>query len=202
MGKPIIAIDADDTLFDENNAVRLFHNEAYGTNHTERDYSQDGEFWFYWELMWGTERAESEKRYEAFVQWKLQHHLSPLPGALKTLKVLKQEYDLVVVTMRGERTVSITHEALAKYFPGLFDDVHFVPLWGNTDETTKAMICSEIGASYLIDDSFEHCKLAAEAGVKGLLFGDYGWNRRPTVQAHMTRLSNWTAVREYFDGKS
>ena len=38
MTKKIIAVDADDTLFDENTAVRLYMNHHYGFNHTEADY--------------------------------------------------------------------------------------------------------------------------------------------------------------------
>lgn len=201
MVKPIIAVDADETLFDENNAVRLFHNEKYGTNHTAEDYLVEGEFWFYWEAMWGTERAESERRYEEFIQYKLTHHLPALPGALAALQELKKKYELVVVTMRDERSVVITHDALTKQFPEVFQDVHFVPLWGGKPDATKAEICTAIGAEYLIDDSFGHCQLAAQAGIKALLFGDYGWNRTVTLSLGVTRAKDWPAVLEYFDGQ-
>jgi uncharacterized HAD superfamily protein len=200
--KQIIAVDADDTLFDENTAVRLFHNARYGTSHTEEDYLTASKFGWFWKPIWGTDQAETEKRYEEFVQHKLVHGLEPIKHAADTLNALKKRYDLVIVTARDQRGVVMTHQALSEHYPGLFDDVHFVPLWGGGDrKATKAQICNEIGASYLIDDAFEHCLLAAESGVEALLFGHYGWNRTQQAVPNMTRVKNWQEVKEYFDGR-
>ena len=199
MSKKIIAIDADDTLFDENTAVRLFHNQEYGTAHTAEDYQVPGEFHSYFATVWGVDQAEADRRYEEFVQWKLEHVLPPQPGALEVLRSLQSRYDFVVVTMRDEQSVAITHESLVKHYPDIFKDVHFVPLWGGTDTATKAKICNEIGAEYLIDDGFHHCELAAEAGIQGLLFGEYGWSSDMVLKPGMSRVKDWGAVREYFD---
>jgi 5'(3')-deoxyribonucleotidase len=198
----IIAVDADDTLFDENTAMRLFHNARYGTSHTQEDYLAAGEFGWFWKPIWKTDQAETEKRYEEFVQHKLVHNLEPIKDAGQVLALLRKKYDLVIVTSRGERSKKMTHEALHEHYPGLFSDVHFVPLWGGDKAATKAQICNDIGASYLIDDSFEHCKLAAESGLEALLFGHYGWNRTQKVTSRMTRTKNWQEVLEYFDGRS
>ena len=51
-----------------------------------------------------------------------------------------------------------------------------------------------IGASYLIDDSFGHCELAAEVGIKAILFGNYGWNRQQTLIDGIVRCKDWDAV--------
>jgi hypothetical protein len=117
------------------------------------------------------------------------------------VQVLKKKYDLVIVTARDKRGVAITHQALDEYYPNLFKDVHFVPLWGGGKKATKAQICDEIGASYLIDDSFEHCSLAAEAGIEALLFGHYGWNHYQRLTSGMRRVKDWRAVSEYFNGR-
>lgn len=199
--KAVIAVDADDVLFDENNAIRLFHNERFGTNHQPADYSVDGEWGFFWEPIWQTERAETIRRYEEFIEYKLSNNLPPLPGALKVLLQLKDNFELVVVTARDERSVRMTHDALSEHYPQIFKGVHFVPLWGGGAGATKAVICSEIGASYLIDDSFENCALAAEAGVTALLFGGYGWNRSKPLSAGIVRLNSWPEVKKYFDGR-
>ncbi len=201
MKRPIIAVDADDTLFDENEAVRLFHNRTYGTTHTAEDYRIEGEFHDYFESVWKTDAEEAGRRYENFIAWKLANNLPPLPGASTTLKFLKQTYELVVVTMRDERSVAMTHQALSEHYSDIFSDVHFVGLWGAGDKVTKAMICQEIGAGYLIDDGFHHCELAAASGVEGLLFGEYGWSRTKQLRPHMTRVKNWAAVRKYFDAR-
>jgi 5'(3')-deoxyribonucleotidase len=181
-------------LFDENNAIRLYMNDTYGFKHTEADYLVTGPFENYWERIWQLDPEQAQKRYEAFVVSSYKENLEPMKDALDTLKNLRKRYDLVIVTSRDHRTVEWTHNALSKHYPNIFDDVHFVPLWGNGEKVTKAKICVEIGASYLLDDNYEHCKLAAETGIEAILFGDYGWNRNQALVKGMVRCKNWQAV--------
>jgi FMN phosphatase YigB (HAD superfamily) len=201
MSKPIIAVDADDTLFDENTAVRLFHNAKYGTSHTADDYLRPGAFDTFWEHIWNTDKPETIRRYEEFIDYKLEHPIPPLPGALEAVQKLKQQYELVIVTSRDQRAVDMTHRALLEHYPNVFQDVHFVSLWGKGEKATKATICEEIGAAYLIDDSYEHCLLVAEAGIRAIVFGRYGWNRTQALGPGMVRAENWQAVLEYFDAR-
>ena len=63
---------------------------------------------------------------------------------------------------------------------------------------TKAEICAEIGADYLVDDQPKHCLAAAKAGIKTILFGDYKWNRDTKLMPNMVRAKNWQEVLEYF----
>ncbi len=203
MPKEIIAIDADDTILDESAAIIRFHNEKYGTHTVPADYLTPGKYGAYWGLLWGTDDAEADRRYEEYiVAEKIKQTLLPLPGAIEVLQRLKQRYELVIITARGHRVVEITHKNLEEHYPGIFKDVHFVPLWGDGEEVTKAEISQEIGAKYLIDDCFEHCVLAAEAGVEGLVYGVYGWNNTQELQPHMTRVKDWTEVEAYFDARS
>lgn len=199
MPKQIIAVDFDDTIFDEDTAVRLFHNERYGTRHTTEDYLAPGEYGTFWMHIWNTDKTETLRRYEEFLIHKFKHGLPPLSGAIEVLESLKQRYELVIITSRDKRGVSITHEALNKYYPSIFKDVHFVPLWDTGKKATKAQISQSVGAEYLIDDSFEHCLLAAEAGIEALVYGVYGWNQTQELQPHMTRVKNWMEVKEFFD---
>jgi FMN phosphatase YigB (HAD superfamily) len=201
MAKPIIAVDADDTLFDENNAVRLFHNAKYGTAHTLEDYREQGEFYSFWEHIWNTDIPETDRRYLEFVEWKLANNLPPLPGALEALKHLKKSHDLVVITARNQAAVRITYDGLAEHFSELFSNVYFVPQLGEDKLVDKAKVCVDIGAAYLIDDGYMHCKLAVEAGVKALLFGNYGWNQHQELLPGMDRVKDWAAVKDYFDAK-
>lgn len=199
MRNNLIAVDADDTIFDENTAVRLFHNDRYSTKHTEEDYLAPGVYGTFWTHIWNTDEDETIRRYEEFIKHKLKYNLSPLPGALEVLQRLKKTHELVVVTSRDKRSIDMTHEALERHYSEIFKDVHFVPLWGEGKKATKALICNEIGAQYLIDDSYEHCKLAAESGVQALLFGAYGWNSAQELPTDIVRVQNWSAVAEYFN---
>lgn len=201
MKKPIIAVDADDTLFDENNAIRLFHNHKYGTSHTEEDYLVPGEFGAFWKHLWNTDEPETIRRHAEFTEYKLVHNLPPLEQALGVLQNLKTRYELVVVTARDKRSTLMTHDSLEAHYPDIFSDVLFAPTWQDKSEVSKATMCNYIGAAYLIDDAFHHCQLAAEIGVTALLFGNYGWNRYPELTANIIRVKDWAAVREYFDGR-
>ena len=202
MSKPVIAVDADDTIFDENNAVRLYMNERYGFRHSLEDYEVAGPYMNYFADIWQVSAEEATARYEAFeVAYKTELKLKPFKHAAEVLKELKSTYDLVVLTSRNQHLVAGTHGSLAEHYPDIFKDVHFKPLWGGDRKATKAEICLEIGAGYLIDDCFEHCELAAEAGVEALLFGEYGWNRTQKLPPCMTRVKDWAAVKDYFDGR-
>ena len=194
MIKQIIAIDADDTIFDENTAVRLYMNQHNGFNHTETDYLAEGPFDNYWERIWNVNPDRMTMMYEEFCHSSYKQNLRPIDGAISALKKLQEKYELVVVTSRGGSVAEITHKSLAAHYPNIFKDVHFVPLWGGEQKATKALICKDIGATHLIDDSFEHCKLAADASVKALLFGNYGWNRYQELPANVVRTKNWENV--------
>lgn len=194
MIKKILAVDADDTLFDENTAVRLFMNDTYGFKHTAEDYSVEGPFNNYWERIWNKSPEETNDMYEKFVVSTYKEKLKPIDGALRILQELKKTYELVIITARDQRGVTMTHDSLALHYPDIFNDVHFVPLWGGNEKATKASICNEIGASCLIDDSFGHCELAAEAGVQAILYGNYGWNRQQALTNGIVRCKDWDAV--------
>ena len=202
MPKEIIAVDADDTIFDEDTAVRLFHNEKYGTRHTPEDYLLPGKYGSFWKHIWDTDKTETLRRYEEFLVYKFGHSLMPLTGAIEVLKELKRHYELVIITSRDERGIAMTHKDLGEHYPGIFKDVHFVPLWSTGKKATKAQISQAIGAKYLIDDSFEHCILAAEAGIEALVFGVYGWNQTQNLQPHMNRVRNWAEVKKFFNERS
>ncbi len=194
MTKKIIAVDADDTIFDENTAIRLFINKTYGFNHNEADYLVEGPFNNYWEDIWKVGPEKMHEMYEKFVTSDDKKNLKPIADAIETLHQLKDQYTLVVVTSRDGRAVELTHESLSSHYPDIFSDVYFTPLWGNGEKVTKAKICDEIGASYLIDDNFEHCKLAADTNVEALLFGNYGWNRYQELPPKITRCKSWEDV--------
>lgn len=199
MGKSIIAIDIDDVLGSQNEAMRLFINDQYGLTHTPEDYDIEAEYWGYWETVWGVDDDEGEKRWRAFMDNGGIENMQRHPEMLDILCKLEKRYDLVVVTARQNEFADRTRAWLKQNFAYIFKDIHFVPVFHGERRKTKAMICEEIGAKFLIDDNFEHCALAAEAGLQTLLFGDFGWNRNKELKPGMTRVRDWPAVLEYFE---
>lgn len=194
-----IAIDIDDVLGNQNENIRLFVNEHYGLNLKPEDYEIEGEYWGYWEKVWGVDEAEGERRVNAYLNSKHLNKQLLLPGALEVIRRLEKKFELCIVTARHDSFIEATHEWLEAHLPKVFKGVHFVPVWGGSRSSTKAQICVEIGASYLIDDNLEHCTLAADEGIQALLFGDYGWNRRKSLPKGIIRVKDWPAVAEYFN---
>ncbi|HEY1064317.1 MAG TPA: hypothetical protein VGE30_03425 [Candidatus Saccharimonadales bacterium] len=199
--KEIVAIDADDVLFDENEHMRIFQNQQYGVEHSTADYLVDGEYWGYWERIWGVSDEEGNQRFTAYVEYKMRHHSEPIPGALEELERRKDDYHFVLNTARPGDAFEVTKEALARFYPGIFADVHFIALWGSPQKVTKAEVCLAIGARHLIDDGFEHTSLAADAGIDAMLYGDLGWNRWQPLRLGMTRVRNWRDVGAHLDAQ-
>lgn len=196
--RKIIAVDIDDVLASFNEAMRLFINKHYGLNHSKADYDKKGKYWRYWETIWGVSDIEGLKRHKAFIKSKAIRRLKLHDGAIDVIKRLEKSYKLVIITARNDEHLEDTHHWLEKHFPGVFDQVLFAKVWERNMVVTKATICQEIGASYLLDDNAEHCNLAAEAGIQALMFGDYGWNRAEKLHKNVIRLKDWHAVAEYF----
>lgn len=198
MAKKIIAIDIDDVLAAENEGMRLFINEKFGQKHTPEDYQREGEFWSYWEGVWQVGKEKGKEWNEAYHNSGAKLTLQVLDGAIPAVTKLSKEYKLIIVTSRDDRSIEITHQWLDRHFPGVFDGVEFVHVWSGNHKATKAIVCKAIRASYLIDDNLEHCTLSAEAGLKSLLFGNYGWNQAVVLPEGVTRVADWKAVLEYF----
>jgi uncharacterized HAD superfamily protein len=197
-----IAVDLDDVLGNEKEAVRLFINERFGFNHTPEDYLVDGEYWGYWESVWGQDTEKGEEMHQAYIDAGAKGRHEPVTGAFEAIEKLKRKFNLIIITSRGDKHVQITKVWLQNHFPDVFKRVEFIPLWGERKVITKAYIAKQLGAEFLIDDNYEHCEQAVEAGLETILFGTYGWNRRYRhLPSGMTRCDNWAEVLEYFDGK-
>lgn len=196
-----IAVDIDDVLAIENEAVRRFANERYGHTHSSDDYLVPGSYWGYWEVIQGVEGGEGARRYDEYLRSGAKASLEVMPDAIEVLTHLKKRYKLVIVTAREAHLEEITREWLSRHFPQLFHDIAFVAVWTGSTKGSKADICRELGAEYLIDDNPGHLDLATDAGIEGLLFGMYGWSREVPADAPYVRVPDWSAVKEYFDGR-
>jgi uncharacterized HAD superfamily protein len=196
-----IAIDIDDVLSSEVEAMRLFINERFGLSLKKEDYRIPGPYWGYWESVWGVANVQADEWYQAYLDENVKANHQLHDGANEAIAWLKQHYRLAVVTSREDSMIDTTHAWLEKHFPKTFDHVEFVRLWSEDRKVTKAEICQHIGATYLIDDSIEHCNLAYEAGIGALLFGDYGWHKEVQIADGIVRVRDWSQVKEYFRGK-
>jgi 5'(3')-deoxyribonucleotidase len=194
MSRPIIIVDIDEVLARHNFALAKWHNDSFGTSHTEHTYVTDE-----WSRVWGTSPEETERRAASYQTHDVFVTLPVMSGAHDALAKLSVVHDLVVVTVRRRHVVDATHIWLDQHFPGIFKDVRFIHLWDEGAKTTKAEIAAELGASYLIDDSLKHCTLAAAEGIEAFLFGDYTWNKAEVLPPGVRRVKNWQEIAEHFN---
>lgn len=202
MSKPTIVIDIDDVLSETNEAMRLHVNDHFGTNHQAEHFEVPGPYFGYWERVWRVSDEEANQRYQSFTSMGMRRRLAVTPGAIEGIQKLKKHFKLVIVTSREQSSAEDTHHWLDRHFPNTFHGVTFMPnSYYSPDSHSKADICKELGAEYLLDDAFEHCEKAAQEGIECLLFGKYGWNQHQELPPHITRVHDWSEVLEYFDEK-
>lgn len=201
--RKVVAVDIDDVLFDEHQSMRLFINKNYGLQHTTEHYDIEGPYWGYWQKVWGVDEEESKRRYITYVESGAKTKPTLVPGAIEAVNELKRRYELAVITSRYDPDVVNTTPAwLEEHFPQIFKRVEFVIDWGTDRKMSKGIIAEKIGASYLVDDSYLHCQSAAEQGIQGILFGDYGYSRQYRGEHPLiTRAYNWKEVVGFLNGK-
>jgi len=197
-----IAFDIDDVLATNAKEFIEFSNKRWGTKLTPDDYTE------HWAEMWGIDYEETNKRREVILKEKLFTSYSFFDEARAILKELKKHYRLVIVSSRSNEVHKETLEWLDGEFKSIFSEIHFAKIWDDPKlhvlkklKMTKAEICKEIGADYLVDDQPKHCIAAADAGIKSVLFGDYGWNKHTKLSKNMVRIKKWQDLLVYFNNE-
>lgn len=111
-------------------------------------------------------------------------NIKPIPHAFETLQMLKQEYDLHIVTSRQFAIQDTTLEWIEQHYPGLFSAVHFGNHYSKEGKVrSKPEMCRDIGAVLLIDDSLQYAMHCYKADIPVILFGDYAWNQMGSICA-------------------
>jgi 5'(3')-deoxyribonucleotidase len=173
MQKLRIAIDIDEVLVPFMATFVKHHNQRYSSTYVVDDfYTLD------WQQIWGGTREEAIAKDKIFHAEKLMRQVAPLAGAKAGLDVLREYFDLVVVTSRRDELKETTIEWLDEHFPNYFEEIAFCNHWITTGESiTKSDMCSRLGAVALIDDNADYILECVEKGIFGVLFGEYAWNQ-------------------------
>lgn len=202
--KKTIAVDIDDVLSASAEAFIAFSNKQWGHTLSVDDYLEE------WAVVWQVDLDEAARRSDLIHTYGdviiASHRV--FDNAYQVLKKLSLRFNLIIVTSRRKVMQPATEEWINQYFPNIFSAIHYAGIWDSEKhisemvKATKADLCLELGADYLIDDQPKHCIAAAEAGIQSILFGDYKWNRYDVVPSRVTRIHSWAEVEEYFDAKS
>ncbi len=194
-----IVIDIDDVLADHARAFADYSNEKFGMNITPEDYQEE------WMHVWKTDLDETIKRAKEYHESDHLTLCATIEGAQDTLKELQKNFKLVALTSRRNSIKTLTDEWLNKHYSDIFDDVVFAGFFDTiTQESvhkTKGELAKNIGAHYIIDDQPKHILSAVELGMKGILFGNYKWNKFDILPKDAIRANNWQEVLQYFESQ-
>ena len=197
MNKLIIAVDIDEVLAASAESFIAYTNDQWGMDLTIDDYHE------HWAEVWKVDHAEllrRAKQYNSSGVLESQRHFEEAEAVLTELA---QAYKLVIATARRRELSGPTEKWLEDHYGGIFSEIHYAGIWDTNHEDaahfTKAALCQEIGADYLIDDQLKHCGSAAESGISAILFGNYTWNQAEVLHPNINRCSNWHEVLEYFN---
>ncbi len=203
--KQIIAIDIDDVVCYTIGAIIQTINERTDANIGDDHFKHPGPYWGYYEELFKRLGMEGVLTYDnviADVEINSQG-IAPIEGARKAIKRLSEKYEVYFITARDKSREEVTKEWIEKHF-GIGED--YVHIIGNrfSDSKdgkiyTKGEVCERIGATWLIDDSPEHCLSALDYGVNVVLFGEYGWHHG--APEHLNRCRSWEEVMDFFDGR-
>ncbi|KAF8935461.1 hypothetical protein EDD21DRAFT_365258 [Dissophora ornata] len=204
--RKVIAVDLDEVLARTTLAIAEFHNDTYGTSLTMDDFVS-----YDYTKVWGGTREESIAKWRLFFDSPYFLKVEPVEGSLETLKLLKsRRYSLVIVTARQQFVADLTKKFVDRHFPGIFESIYFANHFLTEQEKMtfiskpKSVICRDVCAQLLIDDSLENAAEVARAGIPVLLFdlhGAYKWNKLQDGQQlpdKVTRVKSWKEVQAWF----
>lgn len=182
-----IVLDLDDVLVDTMPSLITFCNERYKTNLLLEDMHS----YHFWEA-WGCTRKEAIRRVYEFARAGKLRCLYPIPGAVDTVRSIIKWSDLTIVTSRPSEFANDTYYILERYFPELVNRVVFCSTYEQNRSTrSKREVCHEVGAHLIIDDNLDHILECTAAGIPGIVFGNYPWNRIERSPLHLKRADTW-----------
>jgi len=192
-----IAIDIDDVVANVIDSVRLWANEKTGATLGQGEYHTNDDYWHYYDSIWERHGLSDMVSFSMVLDdlSRDQSHIVVVEGAREAIQALKKNYDLVFVTSRPLYQKDATRRWLDERIDSEIPMYSSHNPLANAEARSKGEICTELGASFLIDDNIGNCQNAAEYGVEPLLFGMYGWNE--AASKDLRRFLTWHEVEEY-----
>nr|BAK03118.1 predicted protein [Hordeum vulgare subsp. vulgare] len=196
--KMVVAVDVDEVLGSFLAALNRFIAERYAWNHSVSEYHVYEFF-----RIWNCSREKANLLvHEFFTTHYFKDGIHPIPGARDALQNLSSFCSLSVVTSRQDVIKNHTLEWIEKFYPGLFEQIHFGNHFALEGQSrSKSEICRSFGAQVLIDDNPRYALECAEDGMRVLLFdydNTYPWSKTGVDQSHplVTKVHNWQEVEQ------
>ena len=170
--KPVIASDIDDVKFPFVARFCDFHNRVYRTRLSPENFHT-----YQINYILGTNADESVRRIDEYHDSDEFLTALPILGAQDAIEHLSSDFRVIDVTARRDNYRKSTHGWLAHFFPQV-EEVHFSHnhYAHAGDRKTKAQICLENNAKFLIEDSGDYALQVSDEGILVYLF-DQPWNQ-------------------------
>lgn len=186
-----IGFDLDDVLLNFSDALREHFNLKLNRNIQRKDIVT-----FNIEHSYGISKQEARELIDNFFFHVDHHKALPVDGAIKSIKLLSENFDLFIVTAKPESLRDHTEKWIEKYFNDIFKDIHFANHFDpKFAKRNKSEICKELGIEIFIDDSIDNALDIAGSGVPVLLF-DAPWNQTDALPENVTRVYSWEEIVE------
>jgi len=193
MTKPVLAIDFDDVVNDFNHAFLFYNRKVHGATQNYEDLLT---------YDYCIDYAISEKEAHERI-WHFCHtyhdSVEPITGVVAALRLLKQHFNIHMVTGRCESIAQVTHYWLSGRSPDIFTNTHFTNSFATKHperRRSKVEVCREIGAVGLVDDALHHVGDVAEQLQIPVFMPTRPWNKHETP-AGVTRISDFDEALEH-----
>lgn len=187
-----LGIDMDEVLADFHTSFIKYHNLFYGTSLTRDDFRT-----YHIDNTIGKSVEEAVNRVNDFHCSIYFQEITPIQDSVNSIDKLSQNNQLFVITSRPCFIEKETKMWLEKFFPGKFSGIFYSSNhYSGAKGKPKSQICQELEVSALIDDSLDYIRQCPAIRIKGILFGDYPWNKNGNLPPNITRAKNWKEVLE------
>ncbi len=178
-----MGVDHDDTVLDFANALCVYHNRVYG-GALEKHHM----ITFHTHEVWGCTEKEALQRIVDFVNSEEHRQMGVVPGAIESLRVFAQHFELIGITARDPARAHATLELTERLLGRLLPQIHFLGY-----SKTKGDFCVEHGISLMSDDALHNAKSVGEKGIPVFLL-DQPWNQG-NLPPNTTRVRDWAHIR-------
>lgn len=171
----LLAVDIDDVLIPFFSSLADWHNKRLGTN-----YKVDSLRDFNLSSGWGIDEEYWIAQCNLFHSTGGSASIDIDPEAGSSLARLAEDHEIVLVTSRPVFHHQHTSGWMKRNLSNVTDRLIMCDSYtadGGTAHMNKGDIAKDLGADYLIDDAVHYIEKANQSGVKGILFGNYSWNR-------------------------
>lgn len=187
-----IGLDFDDVIIDFCPALIHEHNKEHGTSYKIKDMVH-----FEFEKLWGGTQKDTVDRIVMMYDAPEHINFPPVAGVVESLAVLKEKYQLVIITGRPDISRKSMEMWLDKYLPGIFKDIYFTNQFHGEQKYSKADFCSMYNVDLFVDDYLPTVLDVANNGIRAILF-DAPWNQNE-LPDNVVRVKSWKDIMSILD---